>query len=186
MGSSQRAGALEERRRIAVQMLLDGVHQAEVARRLHVAEQSVSRWRRAYEARGWDGIVAKPHPGPRQRMTARDRQKLSWILLRGALAYGFGTDLWTRRRIADVIRREFGVRYHTDHISRVMMGIGWSCQKPAKRAKERNEAGIVAWLRRDWKRIKKKPVGATRRSASSTKRGSRRSPPSEGLGRRSA
>jgi transposase len=186
MGSTTKSVSLLERRRIGVQMLLDGVRQAEVARRLHVSQQSVSRWKRAFEAQGWEGIAAKPHRGPRQRMSARDRKKLSLILLRGALAYGFGTDLWTRRRIADVIRREFGVRYHTDHISRVMMGIGWSCQKPAKRANERSEAGIVAWLRRDWNRIKKKPGGKAPRSASSTKRAYRKSRLFDGPGHPSA
>ena len=79
------------------------------------------------------------------------------MLLRGARAHGYRTDLWTLPRVAEVISREFGVRYHPAHVSRILVEAGWSCQKPERRAVERDEAAIEHWKRYKWVAIKKKP-----------------------------
>lgn len=157
------AEVLEERRRLAIQMLEDGLRPAEIARRLHVSRQSVSRWQHAYQRKGLSGIKATPHPGPKPKLNRVQRRRLHRLLLKGALEFGYSTDLWTRQRVAEVIEREYGVHYHTDHISRLLMGMGWTCQKPEKRAKERNEEAIQTWIHKDWPRIKKKAArtGAT-------------------------
>jgi len=76
-------------------------------------------------------------------------------LLRGAATWGFETELWTTQRIATVIHREFGVRLHRAHVGRVLTALAWSCQKPERRAIERDEAAIERWKRYRWTRIKK-------------------------------
>jgi transposase len=77
------------------------------------------------------------------------------LLLRGARAHGYRTNLWTTARIAEVIQREFGVQYHRDHVGRLMHSLQWSPQKPERRALERDEIAIEGWKRKDWPRIKK-------------------------------
>ncbi len=77
------------------------------------------------------------------------------ILLRGAGEAGYMTDLWTCPRIVQVIEKAFGVRYHVDHIGRILHSLGWSPQKPQRRAVERDEAVIQTWAKVDWPRVKK-------------------------------
>jgi transposase len=82
--------------------------------------------------------------------------RLLEILLKGAIAYGFPNDLWTLKRIARVIRKEFGVRYHPCHLWKILRRSGWSCQVPERRAVQRNEEAIAHWKRHKWPAIKKK------------------------------
>lgn len=79
------------------------------------------------------------------------------LLLKGAVAAGFPTNLWTCARIAQAIEEHFGVRYHIDHIGRLMRALGWSPQKPARRALERDETAIAAWVKSKWPGVKKTP-----------------------------
>ena len=81
------------------------------------------------------------------------------LLLKGAPAHGYRTQLWTTARIAEVIAREFGVHYHRDHVGRLMHSLNWSPQKPERRAVERDERAIEHWKRKDWPRVKKTPRG---------------------------
>ena len=83
-------------------------------------------------------------------------RRLLALLLKGALAWGYTTDLWTTSRIAEVIRHEFRVRFHRAHVGRLLARLGWSCQKPERRAIERDEAAIAKWKRYRWMAIKKK------------------------------
>ena len=106
---------------------------------------------------GDGALKAKPAPGRPPKLTAQQRAKLPRLLLRGAGAWGFETQLWTTRRIATVIRRAFGVRLHRAHISRVLNALNWSCQKPERRAVERDEAAIERWKRYRWTAVKKTP-----------------------------
>jgi transposase len=71
------------------------------------------------------------------------------------MASGYTTELWTTQRIADLITQEFGVRYHADHVGRLMHDLGWSHQKPERRALERDEKAIERWTREEWPRVKK-------------------------------
>lgn len=150
------AKQLECRRRQAIAMVQEGLSRAEVARRLGVGSGTVTRWWQAYEYQGEEGLKAKPHPGPKPKLNGRQRRWLVQRLLKGAKAHGYTTDLWTCPRIAEVIERHYGVRYHIDHIPRLMALLGWSCQKPEKRAVERDEKAIQQWVARDWPRIKKR------------------------------
>ena len=152
-GSTQE---LERRRRRAVAMVQGGQSRAHVARALGVGSGTVTRWWQAYERKGDDGLAAKRHPGPKPKLSAYRRRLLGKRLLKGARGNGFSTDLWTCPRIAEVIERRYGVRYHVDHIPKLMASLGWSCQKPEKRAIERDEERIARWVTKDWPRIKKR------------------------------
>jgi transposase len=89
----------------------------------------------------------------------KQTERLIRLLVQGAMARGYRTNLWTTARIAQLIEDEFAVRYHTNHIGRLMHRLGWSHQKPERRALERNDAAIEQWKRKKWPRIKKKPLG---------------------------
>jgi len=148
---------LEARRRRAVALLDKGLGVREVARQIGCSPMSVSRWRATVRARGPDALHPKPAPGRPPRITTRQRAKLLKLLLLGATAHGFRTDLWTLPRVTEVICRTFGVRYHPAHVWKILRGEGWSCQKPERRARERDEAAIQRWRTERWPHIKKRP-----------------------------
>ncbi|MFN3471704.1 MAG: IS630 family transposase [Aquificaceae bacterium] len=151
------AEALEMRRQIAARLLQQGKGVREMARLLGVSPSSVSRWKAALEQGGTQALRAKPHPGRPPRLTKSQRERLVQILLDGPRASGFSTDLWTLARVAQVIEREFGVRYHQGHVWYILRDLGWSPQKPARRARERDEEVIRRWREEEWLRIKKSP-----------------------------
>jgi transposase len=146
---------LERRRRRAIDLLKAGASVTDVARRLGCSHSSVILWRDAVRRRGPTALQAKPAAGRPPKLSGRQRARLPRLLLKGASAWGFETDLWTTRRIAAVIQREFGVPLHRAHVGRVLTAMGWSCQKPERRAIERDEAAITRWKRYRWTMIKK-------------------------------
>lgn len=137
-------------------LLGEGHSLSAVARRVGAAVSAVWYWRDAVRRRGVDGLKPKPVPGRPRKLTPQQRKRLPRVLLRGARAYGYRTDLWTLPRIAEVIAQEFRVHYHPAHVSRVLAECGWSCQKPERRAIERDEKAIAHWKRYKWAAIKKK------------------------------
>ena len=150
------ARVLESRRRRALALVeQQGLSLNAVARRLGCAPSSVMRWMRAHDQHGEAGLKVRAAPGRPRRLTARQEARLLRALLRGATAHGYDTDLWTTQRIADVIERLFAVRYHRDHVGRLLGRCGWTPQKPERRARERDEAAIVSWKRTRWPRVKK-------------------------------
>ena len=146
---------LERRRKRGVAMLEEGLRPSQVADRLGVSARSVLRWQRAYRAEGSAGLAAAPVPGRPRKLDPEHFPRLWEILLEGALAHGFPNDLWTLERIARVIRREFGVRYHPSHVWKLLRASGWSCQVPERRAIQRDEGEIARWKRSTWPAIKK-------------------------------
>lgn len=163
--------ALERRRRAAARDLRRGVPQAVVARKYAVSRQSVHRWAQALQRAGPRALRARPVPG-RPPKLPRDRlAKLPALLLQGATAHGFETDLWTTARIATLLARRWGVRYDRDHVCRLLHTLGFSWQRPARQARERDAATVHRWLRTTWPRVKKNARG--RRSSSRTSRASR-------------
>ena len=149
---------LEGRRARAIALLQRGLKPVEVARQLKVDHRSVRRWKAEYRAKGEPGIKAKPAPGRPASLNIRQKSRLERWLMKGAQAVGFATDLWTCPRIAQLIREQFGVSYHVDHVCRLLHSLGWSPQRPSRRAVERDEARIQNWIRVDWPRIKKKSI----------------------------
>lgn len=149
---------LERRRHRAMRLLKEGRTLSAVARMVGAAASAVWQWRENKRHRGKAGLKAKPVPGRPPKLNARQRKRLPQVLLRGAQAYGYRTDLWTCARVAAVIEKEFGVRYHRAHVSRLLAQCGWSCQKPERRAVERDEEAIEHWKRQKWAAIKKSPA----------------------------
>ena len=150
---------LERRRQHAIKLLNKGYQPVEVARRLDVDRRSVRRWKAAYRKKGERGIRAKAARGRPPKLALREKARLEKILLKGAKAAGFSTDLWTCPRVAQVIHKRFSVSYHIDHVCRLLHSLGWSPQRPTRRAMERDEQRIQRWIKSEWPRIKKKPIG---------------------------
>lgn len=163
------AKVLSHRRRRALKLVDEGLSLNEVARRLGCRASSVLRWRNQRVREGEGVYEVHTSPGRPPRLTVRQQKQLTTILLKGALAQGYRTDLWTTARIAEVIDGRFGIKYHRDHIGRLLHGLGFSCQKPERRALERDDAEIARWKREEWPRIKKGPRTWGPISSSSTK-----------------
>jgi transposase len=147
---------LEKRRRAAVQLLRGGRTLSAVAGQIHASVSSVFRWWQAYRREGRRGLRAKPAPGRPPGLSSVQRGKLVQLLVKGPLRAGYRTDLWTLARVAALIHREFGIRYHPGHVWKLLTSLGWSCQKPERRAVERDEAAIARWKHHEWPRIKKR------------------------------
>ena len=147
---------LEARRRRAIVELGKGLMVTQVAERIGCSHSAVIAWRDAVRKKGEKGLAAKPAPGRPPKLTARQRARLPKLLLRGAEAWGYPTALWTTKRVASVIEREFKVKLHRAHVGRVLSDLGWSCQKPERRALQRDEKAIEHWKRYRWREVKKK------------------------------
>ena len=136
--------------------LLDqGWSQIEVAEKLGVSSTAVWKWAQALEQAGGDGLKAKPHPGRTPKLTDRQLQRLDRLLRRGPTKLGYTTDLWTLRRVVEVIQKHFGVQYDPSGVWHILKRLGWSCQKPERRARDRDEDAIVQWHKKDWPTTKK-------------------------------
>jgi transposase len=162
------AKVLEARRRRALALLGQGLSLNEVGRKLGCAPSSVMRWQRRVRRHGAAGVTVRSSPGRPPKLRPGERRRLVRQLLKGALAHGYRTDLWTTARIAQVIKLGFRVQYHPDHVGRLMHSLGWSHQKPESRAVERNDEEIARWKREEWPRVKKTPRGWGPTSSSST------------------
>lgn len=161
--------ALERRRRQAVRFLAQGMSQAEVARRVGVHRQSVSRWDRQWKAEGLAGLKHAPRAGRKPRLTPDDLGRIRRGLKRGPQALGYATPLWTARRVGHLIEQECGVRFTPRHVWWLLRQLGWSCQRPVGRALERDEAAIRRWKKVRWPELKKTPKNRGKRSSSSTR-----------------
>ncbi len=149
------ADLLEDRRKRALALLDAGYSLNEVGRRIGCYASSVMRWRDARRRGGSGALRVRFSPGRPWKLDPAQRKRLVRLLVKGPLAHGYRTNLWTTARIAALVEQEFGVRYHRDHIGRLMHSLGWSPQKPERRALERDEEEIARWKREDWPRIKK-------------------------------
>ena len=149
------AKTLEQRRRRAIELLDTGLSMEDVSHRVGTSIASVWRWHQAVAEGGLAALAAKPVPGRPPKLQKDECQRLLDLLLKGAVAYGYPNELWTLKRIARVILREFGVRYHPNHVWRVLRQLRWSCQVPERRPVERDEEEIEHWKRYKWPHIKK-------------------------------
>jgi transposase len=151
--------ALEQRRLQAISLFEAGYQPVEIAKKLGVGRRSVRRWKSTFLSGGREAILSRPAPGRPAKMGMTARKTLERLLLRGARAAGYATDLWTCPRIAQVISHNFGVHYHVDHIGRLLRSLGWSPQKPQRKAIERDEEAIQRWVKTTWPKVKKTPRG---------------------------
>lgn len=161
--------ALEQRRMEAVGLWERGEGQASIARQLCVVPQTVSRWIGEYRRAGKRGLRKAGRAGRKPLLGAGEKRKLSHLLLKGPEQLGYETPLWTCPRVAHLIEQEFGVRYHPGHVWKLLIGLGWSPQRPEGRARERNEAEILHWKRKVWPAIKKKRVAKAASSSLPTR-----------------
>src|SRR5918911_3606004 len=147
---------MEERRLAAARLLRSGrLTQAEIAREVGVSRASVTRWKQRLAETGVAGLHRRQPAGRASRLTQAQWRQLGRQLDRGARAAGFDTERWTLRRIAAVVERTFGVQYHFRSLGRALRAQGFSPQQPIARARERDDALVEAWLRRDWVRLKR-------------------------------
>jgi transposase len=163
--------ALEKRRFEAIRLLDEGFNQTDIAHRLKVSRSTVVRWVSQYRHHGREALRKAGRAGRKPMLSQKDCQRLKDLLVRGPESLGYETPLWTCPRVAHLIEQEFGIRYHEGHVWRVLVGLGWTPQRPTSKARERNEQQIRTWKRKTWPAIKKKPAGKGARSSSSTKAG---------------
>jgi transposase len=161
-GARRDFAALEARRFQAARLFARGESQAAVARILDVTPMTACRWYHAWTTGGRTRLKAAGRAGRKSRLDTKQLAALDTALRRGAPAHGFSTDLWTLPRIATVIERLTGVRYHPGHVWYLLRRLNWSLQRPARRARERDEAAIRQWVRQRWPAVKK--IGMGRRA----------------------
>ncbi len=157
--------ATEDERRRAVLMVVEQNVPAEiVAQTLGRAKDTVESWvRKSDYGRDLSALHSAKQPGAKRKLTASQQEALLQILEAGPTNAGFDDQLWTGPRIALVIKREFGVTYHDRYVSALLRSLGWSVQKPKRRAVERDDEKVAVWQRKDWPRIKKNST--TRRNS---------------------
>jgi transposase len=157
MGAPKKADWREERRKQAWKLKEEGWQQKDIAAALGVSEGAVSQWIKRGREGGVEALKAHPPKGVSPRLTAQQKAQIPTLLAKGAESYGFRGDVWTASRVAVVIERTFGVKYHRDHVGRLLREAGWSRQKPIERASQRNEETLKTWSQERWPQIKKKP-----------------------------
>lgn len=153
--SSESREARERRRFKAAKLFQQGIHQAEVARRLSVTSAAVHGWYHVWKKSGISGLRSKGHPGFSSQLTETDRTKLKTAILKGAKKFGYNTDLWTLERIGAVMKRVTGKSFGHTWTWQIILSLGFTNQKPERRSKERDEKAIRAWKERTFPRLKK-------------------------------
>jgi transposase len=149
------ASQSEARRRLAVTRVNEGWKQKDVATFPGVSTRAVGKWMAAFRASGDEGLKGKPHPGAKPKLSARqERSVLSW-LARSPKAFGYKTELWTARRLAEVVQKRYGVRFNSNYLADWLTRRDHSPQEPETKAVGRDNPGIARWAAEDWPRIKK-------------------------------
>src|ERR1700694_5641511 len=147
--------ALERRRMRAGSLLAKGLSQSEVARRVGAHRQSVSKWAAELLAKGRAGLKKAGRAGRKPRLSAAQLNQIEGGLKRGPQALGYETSLWTANRVVHLIEQGCGVSYHPGDVGKILRRLGWSCQRPAGRALERDEKAIQRWKKERWPELKK-------------------------------
>jgi transposase len=163
---------LERRRLAAVKMFEKAeLNNSQIGRRLQVSNQTVSRWRKQYQAGGKQALRKAGRAGRKPKLEAGQLDRLVDLLKQGPERQGYETPLWTSDRVGRLVQREFGVDYHAGHVWKILRQLNWSPQRPVGRAIERNETAIEDWKKVRWPALKKKPRKRAGKSSSSMKAG---------------
>ena len=160
----------------AADLFAKGVSQADIGRELEVSHQTVSDWHEKWAAGGKRALKSTGQPGRPPKVSEADLARVTRALEKGPRASGYPTELWTLARVADVIEKVTGVKYHPGHVWRVLRQMGWSRQRPARRAAERDDAADRPPLPGAPHQLKKTPGPGTPGSSSRTRVGSASSP----------
>jgi len=134
-----------------------GWTQQQIADVLGVTQGAVSQWLKRASEEGIAALRRRKAPGAPPRLTAAQKAEIPALLRQGAEAHGFRGEVWTRERVAQVIKREFGVKYTSRHVGRILKDLGWSPQKPLSRASQRDKEAIQRWTQERWPELQKKP-----------------------------
>ena len=165
--------ALKDRRMVAADMFDAGRRQVDVVVALEVSAQTASRWHRVWEVEGRAGLAGAGRAGRMRKLSDEQLVQVEQALLKGPRANGFPTEMWTLARVAAVIETVTGIRYsQTQTWTILRQRLGWSRQRPARRAVERDDEAIATWVHQDWPRIKKARGAAAPGSSSRTRAGS--------------
>jgi len=155
---AQRPSDWREARRLrAWELKQAGWKQKDIAEALGVSQAAVSDWMRRGREGGPAALRNQPKSGAPRRLSDEQLARLPELLKLGAEHFGFRGEVWTRKRVASLIEREFGVRYSPRHVGRLLKAIRWSSQKPVERASQRDEPAIEAWRAETWPELQKKP-----------------------------
>jgi transposase len=146
----------EQRRWQALELKRDGWTHEEVAEALGVTKGAVSQWMKRVTEHGENGLCARPRLGAIPKLTPEQKHLLPDCLSHGAEAYGFRGEFWNSARIGEVIWREYQVRYHKNHIPRLLHELGWTSQQPLELASQRDETRIAQWRSDIWPALKKR------------------------------
>lgn len=155
MDTEQRLKELERRRLRGARLLSTGTHPAEVARQVGVSRQSVMRWERALKQEGVRSLERATAPGRPSRLSDAQLKELAKMLKAGSLAAGYATEMWTLPRIGALIQERFGVKFAQSSVWRTLQRMGWSPQRPARQARQRDEEAIRTWKNKRWVELKK-------------------------------
>jgi transposase len=148
----------EARRLRALELKTQGWKQRDIAAAFGVTEGAVSQWLKRAAAGGVEALRRRSGRGAKPKLTGEQCQRLVELLGQGASAFGFADEVWTQPRVAWLIERHFGVKYHPSHVGRLLKQWGWSRQQPLTRASQRDEAAIERWRHETWPALKKKPA----------------------------
>lgn len=147
---------LEDRRRLAVQRVIEGYSTEEVADFLNVNPSSVRRWVAALRNQGDDGLAARPASGRPPKLSPIQEKIIRRWVQDNPAEHGFDTELWTAPRLSQLIREEFGIQLNPRYLSGWLRHRGFTPQKPQRVPRQRDPQAIAAWLKSDWPRIKKR------------------------------
>jgi putative transposase len=119
--------AKEQRRRHAISLLQSGWSQARVARHFGVSREAVRKWNNAYRRGGSEALTARPPKGAPPKIDRVRMAGLADLLARGPAAHGFAGNIWTPARVAQLIEREYAVRYRPTYMRRLLarLGVPW-------------------------------------------------------------
>jgi transposase len=154
----QRGDWKEWRRRRAWELWEQGWRQKEIAKALGVTQGAVSQWMKVGREQGEEGLRGKIAQGPKARLSPEQLERLPALLEQGAEAHGFAGAVWTTQRVAQMLVKQFGVKYHPAHMSRLLKRIKYSVQQPIERASQRDEQAIATWKEQRWPQLKKSPA----------------------------
>lgn len=149
---------MEQRRLKAVRLFAQERSDADIARHLNITRQSVGRWRIKWNNGGIKALKSKGPAGAKPRITLEQTDKVMAALKAGPLTAGYHTDVWTLPRVATLVQQLTGECYHSGHCWHLLRRLGFSCQRPTRRAIERDEKEIAGWKRSKWPALKKRPV----------------------------
>lgn len=157
INSKNSTNAKEFRRLRAVELFEAGYKPVQIAKMLGVTRGAVSQWLKICREQGKSALRHKKYCKNPCRLSNSQREELQTMLKNGAEYYGYSGNVWTQARVAELIMRKFGIKYHFNHIGKLLGKMGWSWQKPIRRALQRNAGEVRNWRENRWPAIKKSP-----------------------------